>query len=347
MSHRSGETEDTTIADLAVATGCGQIKTGAPSRSDRVAKYNQLLRIEEALGADATYPGRAAFRLGGIGAHRPSRGAARRTVPWAPKGPMAYAAAPRPRRSAGHPLGPGGADRAARDAAWPSSASTCRPPGTGSSSRARPGEQTRELQSLTAENHALEEARARPARPRSARARGAAARAWSARASARTWSRACRASLGSRELFAWRTRSTSGARASGGCARRSEPARADLERAADAVVEELRRRLGSASCWASWSTSTARTPTGPPGSPAATPRARTRRPSWTPRSAATRARRPTSPAAGRARQAVDGSATGQRVLPRSVGAPGQPGASAKLATCQRLRVASVARRRSG
>jgi len=62
MSHRSGETEDTTIADLAVATGCGQIKTGAPSRSDRVAKYNQLLRIEEALGADATYPGRAAFR---------------------------------------------------------------------------------------------------------------------------------------------------------------------------------------------------------------------------------------------------------------------------------------------
>src|SRR3954466_15022698 len=62
MSHRSGETEDVTIADLAVATGCGQIKTGAPSRSDRVAKYNQLLRIEEALGADATYPGRSAFR---------------------------------------------------------------------------------------------------------------------------------------------------------------------------------------------------------------------------------------------------------------------------------------------
>ena len=62
MSHRSGETEDTTIADLAVATGCGQIKTGAPSRSDRTAKYNQLLRIEEALGSDASYPGRTAFR---------------------------------------------------------------------------------------------------------------------------------------------------------------------------------------------------------------------------------------------------------------------------------------------
>jgi len=62
MSHRSGETEDVTIADLAVATGCGQIKTGAPSRSDRVAKYNQLLRIEEALGPDASYPGRSAFR---------------------------------------------------------------------------------------------------------------------------------------------------------------------------------------------------------------------------------------------------------------------------------------------
>ncbi len=60
MSHRSGETEDTTIADLAVATGCGQIKTGAPSRSDRVAKYNQLLRIEEALGADARRTRRSA-----------------------------------------------------------------------------------------------------------------------------------------------------------------------------------------------------------------------------------------------------------------------------------------------
>jgi len=62
MSHRSGETEDVTIADLAVATGCGQIKTGAPSRSDRVAKYNQLLRIEEQLGADAAFPGRSVFR---------------------------------------------------------------------------------------------------------------------------------------------------------------------------------------------------------------------------------------------------------------------------------------------
>jgi len=61
MSHRSGETEDTTIADLAVATGAGQIKTGAPSRSERVAKYNQLLRIEEELGARATYQGWAAF----------------------------------------------------------------------------------------------------------------------------------------------------------------------------------------------------------------------------------------------------------------------------------------------
>jgi enolase len=61
MSHRSGETEDTTIADLAVATGCGQIKTGAPSRTDRVAKYNQLLRIEEELGGRAVYPGWDAF----------------------------------------------------------------------------------------------------------------------------------------------------------------------------------------------------------------------------------------------------------------------------------------------
>ena len=61
MSHRSGETEDVTIADLAVATDCGQIKTGAPARSDRVAKYNQLLRIEEELGGAAKYAGRGAF----------------------------------------------------------------------------------------------------------------------------------------------------------------------------------------------------------------------------------------------------------------------------------------------
>lgn len=63
LSHRSGETEDSTIADLAVATGCGQIKTGSASRSDRLAKYNQLLRIEELLGDDAIYPGLDAFRF--------------------------------------------------------------------------------------------------------------------------------------------------------------------------------------------------------------------------------------------------------------------------------------------
>jgi enolase len=61
MSHRSGETEDTTIADLAVATGCGQIKTGSMSRSDRTAKYNQLIRIEEELGSQARYAGRSAL----------------------------------------------------------------------------------------------------------------------------------------------------------------------------------------------------------------------------------------------------------------------------------------------
>jgi enolase len=65
MSHRSGETEDTTIADLAVATNCGQIKTGALARSDRVAKYNQLLRIEAELGEAATYWGRAALAAAG------------------------------------------------------------------------------------------------------------------------------------------------------------------------------------------------------------------------------------------------------------------------------------------
>ena len=65
MSHRSGETEDVTIADLAVATNCGQIKTGAPSRSDRVAKYNQLLRIEEELAGGGPLPGRRRVRPAG------------------------------------------------------------------------------------------------------------------------------------------------------------------------------------------------------------------------------------------------------------------------------------------
>jgi enolase len=64
MSHRSGETEDTTIADLAVALNTGQIKTGSASRSDRMAKYNQLLRIEEELGDVAYYPQEKAFKLG-------------------------------------------------------------------------------------------------------------------------------------------------------------------------------------------------------------------------------------------------------------------------------------------
>jgi enolase len=63
MSHRSGETEDSTIADLAVATNCGQIKTGSLARSDRTAKYNQLLRIEEELGPQALYAGRGALKV--------------------------------------------------------------------------------------------------------------------------------------------------------------------------------------------------------------------------------------------------------------------------------------------
>jgi enolase len=62
MSHRSGETEDSTIADLAVATNCGQIKTGSLARSDRLAKYNQLIRIEEMLGPSARYAGKSVLR---------------------------------------------------------------------------------------------------------------------------------------------------------------------------------------------------------------------------------------------------------------------------------------------
>ncbi|MGH7573380.1 MAG: phosphopyruvate hydratase, partial [Gemmatimonadota bacterium] len=67
ISHRSGETEDNFIADLAVATGAGQIKAGAPARGERTAKYNQLLRIEEDLSGRARYAGRAAFGRGGAG----------------------------------------------------------------------------------------------------------------------------------------------------------------------------------------------------------------------------------------------------------------------------------------
>ena len=63
ISHRSGDTEDTTIADLAVAVNAGQIKTGAPCRAERTAKYNQLMRIEEELGTSAVYPGKAAFNV--------------------------------------------------------------------------------------------------------------------------------------------------------------------------------------------------------------------------------------------------------------------------------------------
>ena len=70
MSHRSGESEDTTIADLAVATNCGQIKTGAPARSERVAKYNQLLRIEDDLGEAAVFRGGAELAGGGGGRGR-------------------------------------------------------------------------------------------------------------------------------------------------------------------------------------------------------------------------------------------------------------------------------------
>src|SRR6185312_4569315 len=72
MSHRSGETEDTTIADLAVAVNCGQLKTGAPARSERVAKYNQLLRIEEELDDAARYAGASAFPRYAPAAHEPS-----------------------------------------------------------------------------------------------------------------------------------------------------------------------------------------------------------------------------------------------------------------------------------
>ena len=90
ISHRSGETEDTTIADLAVAINCGQIKTGAPARSERVAKYNQLLRIEELLDDAAAYAGHAAFPRTPAADVMPAAAgppAGRRTGPGSPAGP--------------------------------------------------------------------------------------------------------------------------------------------------------------------------------------------------------------------------------------------------------------------
>ena len=99
ISHRSGETEDTTIADLAVGTAAGQIKTGSASRTDRVCKYNQLLRIEEELGAQAAFAGRAAIRALG-------RRASRRTIePCTSSSCSATARAPGTRRTAS-PAGP-------------------------------------------------------------------------------------------------------------------------------------------------------------------------------------------------------------------------------------------------
>ncbi len=95
MSHRSGETEDTTISDLAVAVNCGQMKSGAPARSERVAKYNQLLRIEEMLGDAAAYAGRSAFprdvrrqmTSDADSRMRPARAGRRARGPGSPAGP--------------------------------------------------------------------------------------------------------------------------------------------------------------------------------------------------------------------------------------------------------------------
>ena len=122
MSHRSGETEDTTIADLAVATDCGQIKTGAPARSERVAKYNQLLRIEEELDDAARYAGAAAFprlrrrRLGWMSNVRGRRGAASRPTDGGTPG--GSPAVTHTRSGAGRPGGrrPAGRGAGGRDA---------------------------------------------------------------------------------------------------------------------------------------------------------------------------------------------------------------------------------------
>ena len=170
MSHRSGETEDTTIADLAVATGCGQIKTGAPSRSDRVAKYNQLLRIEEALGADATYPAGRASRSGAHGGGESGAGR-RRGAEW-PHTQPEHAAPLR-----WDPLGPAFGRIALLTTLVVIVGLYVSPARHWIEQSRTAGEQTRELQSLTGENHALKRPSERPPpiRGRSSARRGGSA----------------------------------------------------------------------------------------------------------------------------------------------------------------------------
>ena len=243
MSHRSGETEDTTIADLAVATGCGQIKTGAPSRSDRVAKYNQLLRIEEALGDDAEFPGRvASFRavakrlawqanpyLGGS-LRRKVRGAVER-------------------RRNGWPL----PTHASAGTAWGAgrSCSSSRSCSTSTSGRSAPGSrpgseakrQRQEVATLAAENKKLRahEARCSGAPRSSARRAGSA---WSRPASARTSSRGCRSPLASLGAVSFDTASDQWAAGLRRLQDAPSEQRVVLERVTRQIQDELRRRLG-------------------------------------------------------------------------------------------------------
>ena len=197
MSHRSGETEDTTIADLAVATGCGQIKTGAPSRSDRVAKYNQLLRIEEALGGDAEFPAVSGDASPDVAEHRPQLPAGGgkcfpkgRSRPPSNEGRMGM------ERLHPDPLGPPGPlgpDRRSRLRPLPLRRARGRVDLDRTSDAAT---QARRGRRAEGRNQRLRERRASCAtRPRSSARR--AGSAWSRRARSRTWCRACPA-LGDR-----------------------------------------------------------------------------------------------------------------------------------------------------
>ena len=202
ISHRSGETEDTTIADLAVATGAGQIKTGAPSRSDRVAKYNRLLRIEEELGSAADFPGLQAFaqrvrlvkecgarpRRTGHGSARPAADRTATGAPAAAPPPAAQRRRRAPRRQPDQ-LGPGRPRRA--DAR----------PRRGPLLLSEPGDRLRQdlhgddrgqsrAARAAARKHPPAPARPVGRRPDRARARGARARAWSPKARRRSSSAA-------------------------------------------------------------------------------------------------------------------------------------------------------------
>ena len=293
ISHRSGETEDVTIADLAVATGCGQIKTGAPSRSDRVAKYNQLLRIEEQLGRARRVPGplgvrrapEALRRRGAGGSRRRERmagrdarrlGHATRTAAAAgTRARSARAPATRCRRAGARALGPARADRdAVRARGAPLPVPERRAPHAldlapvAARQRARSRRWSANTARLCASTNRLEQPGERSKRRRAqlgmmkpGEQAYIVAGLPERTSTCRRRRRRARALLASARVVRERALPVAAGRAAAAARRRAER-RPLLERVTDALVAELRRRLGGASRRRSSSSSTSAAPPG-------------------------------------------------------------------------------------